>query len=187
MTKNELRKKYKAKRKELSEHEIDQFSLDIVNQCLNLDIWNHRLYHIFLSITRHQEINTEYLLHAIQGKDKDVVISKTKKDLEMSHYLLTDSTPIKINNYGIPEPQDGIPIKAEDVDVVFVPLLAFDKQGNRVGYGKGYYDVFLDQCRKNVIKVGLSFFSAEEEIEVQAHDQQLNYCVTPSKIYEFEN
>ncbi|MGO3236927.1 MAG: 5-formyltetrahydrofolate cyclo-ligase [Psychroflexus halocasei] len=187
MTKNELRKKYKAKRKELSEQEIDQFSLEIANQCLNLDIWNKRLYHIFLSITRHQEINTEYLLHAIQGKDKDVVISKTKKDLEMSHYLLTDSTPIKINNYGIPEPQDGISIKAEDVDVVFVPLLAFDQHGNRVGYGKGYYDVFLEQCRKDVIKVGLSFFSAEEEIEAQAHDQQLNYCVTPSKIYEFKN
>lgn len=186
MTKNELRIKYKNKRKALSEKEIDQLSLDIANQCLKIDIWNKSLYHIFLSITRHKEINTEHLLHAIQGKDKNIVISRTERDLNMAHYLMTDTTPIKINNYGIPEPQEGISIKAEDIDVVFVPLLAFDKKGNRVGYGKGYYDVFLEQCKKNVIKIGLSFFSAEDKIETQAHDQKLNYCVTPDKIYEFK-
>ena len=48
--------------------------------------------------------------------------------------------------------------------MVFVPLLAFDKAGNRVGYGKGFYDLFLSECRQDVIKVGLSFFEAEEEI-----------------------
>lgn len=187
MTKDDLREKYKAKRKELSAAQLDQFSLDIANQCLDLDMWDKRLYHIFLSIERHQEIDTGHLLHVLQGKDKDVVISKTKRDLQMAHYLLTDSTPIKINNYGIPEPQDGISIEAKNIDVVFIPLLAYDNEGNRVGYGKGYYDVFLSQCKKDVIKVGLSLFPPEEKIEAQKHDQKLDYCVTPTDIYEFEN
>lgn len=187
MTKDDLRKKYKAKRKKISAKQLDQFSLDIANQCLKLDMWNKRLYHTFLSIKRHQEIDTGHLLHVLQGKDKDVVISKTESDLQMAHYLLTDATPIAINNYGIPEPQGGISIEAKNIDVVFIPLLAYDGQGNRVGYGKGYYDVFLSQCQKDVIKVGLSFFPPEEQIEAQEHDQKLNYCITPTDIYEFEN
>ena len=72
------------------------------------------------------------------------------------------------------------------IDVVFVPLLAFDTNGNRVGYGKGFYDKFLSQCQPETIKIGLSFFEAEEEIaDVYQDDIRLDYCVTPNKIYDF--
>jgi 5-formyltetrahydrofolate cyclo-ligase len=70
--------------------------------------------------------------------------------------------------------------------VVFVPLLAFDKQGNRVGYGKGFYDRFLANCKPETIKIGLSFFEVENEIaDVFNNDIELDYCVTPNKIYTF--
>ncbi|WP_337251765.1 5-formyltetrahydrofolate cyclo-ligase [Maribacter halichondriae] len=87
---------------------------------------------------------------------------------------------------GVPEPVDGIEIDPMKIDVVFVPLLAFDEKGNRVGYGKGFYDDFLSKCRPNVVKVGLSLFEAEKNITgIADHDILLNYCVTPQRIYSF--
>jgi 5-formyltetrahydrofolate cyclo-ligase len=70
--------------------------------------------------------------------------------------------------------------------VVFVPLLAYDKSGQRVGYGKGFYDTFLQQCKPNTVKIGLSFFAPEENIEdVSANDVALDYVVTPEGIVRF--
>ena len=67
-----------------------------------------------------------------------------------------------------------------------MPLLAFDKQGHRVGYGKGFYDVFLSKCQPETIKIGLSFFEAEELIaDIYETDVKLDYCVSPNTIYEF--
>ena len=104
----------------------------------------------------------------------------------MGHYLLTDNTVIKKNNYNIPEPVDGIEISSNKINVVFVPLLAFDKAGNRVGYGKGFYDTFLAECNPKTLKIGLSFFEAENQIEdVFKNDVTLDYCVTPNEIYSF--
>ena len=104
----------------------------------------------------------------------------------MSHFLLTDNTKIKKNEYNIPEPVNGLEVPVSMIEVVFVPLLAFDKKGHRVGYGKGFYDQFLAECRPETIKIGLSFFEAEDQIEdVFESDVQLDYCVTPSKIYTF--
>ena len=72
------------------------------------------------------------------------------------------------------------------IDVVFVPLLAYDKQGNRVGYGKGFYDKFLSECKSNVVKIGLSFFDPEEFIEdVFENDVKLNICITSLEVYNF--
>ena len=104
----------------------------------------------------------------------------------MTHFLLTDNTKIKKNEYNIPEPVDGIEVPAKKLEVVFVPLLAYDKKGNRVGYGKGFYDQFLSDCQPDVIKIGLSFFEPEEEIsDIFEGDVQLDYCVTPKEIYTF--
>ena len=187
MTKSELRKKYKALRKSLSIDQADDFSLAIANQLLQLDIWDKSFYHIFLSIEEQKEINTEYILNILAGKDKNIVISKSNfKNLSLTHYLLTDSTRIKKNHYNIPEPIDGIEINSSQVEVVFVPLLAFDKTGNRVGYGKGFYDRFLSECKPETIKIGLSFFEVEEEVfETDDNDVSLDYCVTPNRVYQF--
>ena len=69
---------------------------------------------------------------------------------------------------------------------MFIPLLAFDKQGNRIGYGKGFYDRFLANCKPETIKIGLSFFEAEEEItDIFESDKKLNYCVTTKQVYSF--
>ncbi len=187
MTKSELRKIYKEKRENLSAKTIDDLSLQIANNILNLPIWTFSYYHVFLSIIEQKEINTDYILSILSGKDKHIIVSKsdfTTNDL--THFLLTDSMVIKKNKYNIPEPIDGIPIAPNVIDVVFIPLLAFDKQGHRVGYGKGFYDTFLSKCKPETIKIGLSFFEAENKIEgVFENDVPLDYCVTPIKSYRF--
>ncbi|WP_111682414.1 5-formyltetrahydrofolate cyclo-ligase [Winogradskyella tangerina] len=187
MTKSELRHKYKALRQAMTSDEIEDASLAISNQLLQLQIWDQSFYHLFLTIEEQKEINTEYFLNILSGKDKNIVISKSDfNTLSMTHYLLTDNTTIKKNAYHVPEPVDGIEINTSQIDVVFVPLLAFDENGHRIGYGKGFYDRFLAECRPDTIKIGLSFFEAEKtEFESSPLDIKLNYCVTPHQIFQF--
>lgn len=187
MLKKELRQKYKALRKQLSENELEEMSLAVANKLLKLPIWEKSYFHIFLPITEHQEVNTEFILHLLSGKDKEIIISKSDFETrKMTHFLLTDNTKIKKNEYNIPEPVDGIEVPSHKIEVVFVPLLAFDKKGHRVGYGKGFYDKFLSECKPDVIRIGLSFFDPEELItDVFEGDIQLDYCVTPNEVYSF--
>ncbi len=188
MTKAELRQVYKQKRQQLTPDAVADLSLAIANNLLSLDIWKHEFYHVFLTIEEQREVNTDYILNILSGKDKHIVISKSDfNTLDMTHFLLTDSTIIKKNSYNIPEPVSGIQIPVDQIDVVFIPLLAFDKQGNRVGYGKGFYDRFLSNCKPpNALKIGLSFFEAENTIEdVSENDIPLDYCITPNKVYSF--
>ncbi|MBC7846868.1 MAG: 5-formyltetrahydrofolate cyclo-ligase [Flavobacterium sp.] len=187
MLKKELRAKYKALRNQLSDEDLEEMSLAIANKVLTLPIWEKTYFHIFLPITEHKEVNTEFVLHLLSGKDKEIVISKCDfQSCHLVHFLLTDNTTIKKNEYNIPEPVDGLEVPTNKIDVVFVPLLAFDKTGHRAGYGKGFYDKFLKECKPETIKIGLSYFESEEIIEdVFENDVKLDYCVTPNKVYEF--
>ncbi|MFH4966714.1 5-formyltetrahydrofolate cyclo-ligase [Gaetbulibacter sp. M240] len=187
MTKAELRKKYKALRAELSPQQRDDLSLNIANQLLKLPIWNFEYYHVFLTIETLNEVNTIYILNILAGKDKHIIVSKSNFESgAMTHYLLTDNTVLKNSAFNIPEPLDGIQIPVSSIQVVFVPLLAFDTSGNRIGYGKGFYDKFLANCSSETIKIGLSFFEPEaEDIPVFDSDIKLDYGVTPQSNYSF--
>lgn len=187
MDKKQLRQKYKLLRQTLQENEIEEKSLALANQLLQLECWDKTTYHIFLPIVSQKEVNTEYVLQILAGKDKNIVVSKADFETrEMTHFLLTDATKFKNNEYHIPEPVDGIEVPSNKIDVVFVPLLAYDEKGNRVGYGKGFYDKFLATCRPDCIKIGVSFFTPETSIElIDLLDVKLNFCVTPEAIYRF--
>jgi 5-formyltetrahydrofolate cyclo-ligase len=187
MLKKELRIKYKELRKQLSENEIEEKSLAIANNLLKLNIWDKTYFHLFLSIKEQKEVDTEYILHLLAGKDKEIVVAKSDFDtLKMTHFLLTDNTKFKTNKHNIPEPIAGLEVPVSKIDVVFVPLMAFDLKGNRVGYGKGFYDQFLSDCKPETIKIGLSFFESEDQIsDVSEKDIRLDFCVTPKKVYDF--
>lgn len=185
--KPQLRIKYKKLRENLSDERIEEMSLQIANQTLKLSIWESDYYHIFLSIAKKKEVNTDYLLHILQGKDKSIAISKSDFSTGgMKHFLLQENTALRLSKYGIPEPVSGIEIPSDTFDVVFVPLLTFDLNGHRIGYGKGFYDRFLEQCKPDAIFVGLSFFEPEPEIIFDATDIPLHFCVTPENIFNFQ-
>lgn len=188
MIKKELRKKYKELRKALTQNEIEELSIQIANNTLQIPIWDKSNYHLFLPIEKLYEINTEYVMHILQGRDKNIIISKSDFETnQMTHFLLTDNTKLKVNEFGIPEPENGLQVLEQNIEVVFVPLLAYDTKGNRVGYGKGFYDIFLKKCNPNTLKVGLSFFEAENTIDdVYEADIKLDFCITPNKIYDYK-
>jgi len=182
--KGELRKVYKLKRSSLTNTEI--LSLEIANKTLEIDIWNLQNYHVFFPIEKHKEVDSKLIIQIAQGKDKNVILPKLNLESKtIDSFLLTDSTPLKTNHLGITEPFNGIQINNNQIDLVFVPLLAFDNFGHRVGYGGGYYDKFLSKCPR-AIKIGLSYFDPINKIEdINSKDIKLDYCITPNKVYKF--
>ena len=188
MTKEKIRLNYRKLRHALSADAIPEKSMRIANNALALPIWRANYFHTFLSIPSKKEVETHHLITILQGRDKQIVVPKVSGERSLSHFLLTDSTILKPNSWDIPEPVDGLEVPVEKIDVVFVPLIAFDLDGNRVGYGKGFYDIFLSECREDVIKIGLSFFEAEARIDdVSPEDVALDYCITPITTYSFSS
>ena len=172
----------------LSENDISEITMAIANKIISLPIWDKNYFHVFIPIVELNEIDTELILHVLSGKDKEIIVSATDFETrKMTHSLLTDNTKFKKNKFNISEPVDGLEVPSAKIDVVFVPLLAFDVSGNRVGYGKGFYDIFLSECRADTIKIGLSFFDAVDCVDgVFESDVRLDYCVTPDRVYRFD-
>jgi 5-formyltetrahydrofolate cyclo-ligase len=102
------------------------------------------------------------------------------------HIEINKNTSYSENQFSVREPSSANTSDPKIFDVVFIPLLAYDKSGERVGYGGGYYDRFLLNTKKNVLKVGLSFYEPVEKIlNVEEHDIKLDYVITPKIVYNF--
>lgn len=187
--KSELRNTYSLKRKNLSNFQINQRSILISKKLLNIPIWDKKFYHIFLTSKKNNEIETKFILSMLAQKNKKVVVPRLIDLNNLEHILLTQQTILKENSYGIPEPQkynDKI-IFPQELDVIIVPLYVFDLNGNRVGYGKGYYDRFLKNCRDDVIKIGVSLFEPVKSIsDITRNDVALNYAITSNGIFNFQ-
>jgi 5-formyltetrahydrofolate cyclo-ligase len=105
---------------------------------------------------------------------------------EMKAYLYDEQLIWEDAPFGLLQPRSGTLIPPESIDIVLVPLLAFDENGNRLGYGKGFYDRFLVNCRQETLKIGLSWFEPETLLpEIGIYDVPLNYCITPQRLYVF--
>ena len=187
--KSELRNTYSLKRKNLSDYQINKRSILISKKLLDIPIWDKEFYHIFLTSKKNNEIETKFILSMLAQKNKKVVVPRLIDLNNLEHILLTQQTILKENSYGIPEPQkynDKI-IFPQELDVIIVPLYVFDLNGNRVGYGKGYYDRFLKNCRDDVIKIGISFFEPVKSIsDISRNDIALNYAITSNSIFNFQ-
>lgn len=189
MDKKELRANYKEKRKAFSPKQLDELSVQIIENCIQeFDFGAYQAVHMFLPIVKANEINTNILLQRLSTQFPFMKICVPRSDFEtgtLEHVILTHDSVILENKQGIPEPLNGRIYKGK-YELVFVPLLAVDKYGHRVGYGKGFYDRFLATQPTTTLKVGLSLFEPIDEIEDKdEHDVALNKCVTPSKIYSF--
>jgi len=189
MKKEELRKDILRKRRNLSESDINEASENIFEQARTLNIWNKNTFHVFLPIKRNKEVNTWPIIHFLKDEiQKTVVLSKTNfEDTSLEHIRYDSDTELFKNKFGIQEPIRGITVEESEIDVVFVPLLAFDSEGNRVGYGKGFYDIFLSKCNPETVVIGLSVFDDVSIIDdVNDHDFPLDYCITPTQVIEFK-
>jgi 5-formyltetrahydrofolate cyclo-ligase len=189
MLKSELRKIYLSKLKSLSQTERSEKSEQICQRFFdNFTLEDVRNIHIFLSIKKNNEIETRFIYEKIWRDFLSVrTFAPRVCDEELEHFEFTNDTKLISNLWEICEPADGEPFGAEYFDIVIVPLLCFDLSGNRVGYGKGFYDKFLAKCRPDCVKIGLSFFEAVTEIDDKnKFDVKLDYCLTPNRLLKFQ-
>jgi 5-formyltetrahydrofolate cyclo-ligase len=189
MTKNELRKIYKQKR--LSIHSKEKLKMDdlMLIQFQKLSFDNTEVLLSYWPLLKFAEPNTHlfsgYLRHMVPSLTICYpVIGPANNSLQA--VAIGEDTIYKTNVSGIHEPVDGELVDASLVDLVFTPMLICDIKGNRVGFGKGYYDKYLASCRKDVCKIAFSYFEPVDTVEdANTFDVPLSYCITPECIYEF--
>lgn len=190
MLKKELRIEFQCKRLHLSKEEIKLNSSKIFeNLTQHFDLRNNNIC-TFLPIESKNEIDT-FQLFFLKNKLNFKLYSTKWNTIsnELTIHRVDSVSELIINEFQIPEPkQTTLSEKTEDISIVLVPLLCFDYQGNRVGYGKGVYDKFLIKFnRKNTLFIGLSFFEPIDNIsDIFENDVKLHYCITPKTIYQFE-
>lgn len=151
------------------------FSLDIFNRAKN----------IFIYLSFGTEINTRTIIEKILQSKKNVYIPKVyKNNKSMKAIKLNSFNDLKENSMGILEPiEDENYIDKKDIDLIIVPGVVFDLEGNRIGYGGGYYDRYLEEIKDVVNKLVIAYeFQVIDYIESEDHDIKVDYIVTEEKI-----
>lgn len=191
MLKAELRKIYLARQKSLAAAERSERSRRIAaNFFQNFALREIRYLHCFLPIEKFGEIQTKPIFQKIWQDFPQIETLVPRVDFhvrEIENLKFTPDTELVQNAWQIHEPAHDETVAAEKIDFVLVPLLCFDEKGFRVGYGKGFYDRFLKNCREDCLKIGLSYFPPVAEIR-DAHeaDVKLDFCVTPESVRRFK-
>ena len=188
MIKSELRRIYLAKQRALATDERDKASKLIAeNVFANFDLASTRTLHCFLTIDQFNEIDTTPIIHTLWRDHPQVRVAVPRVNFEsgeMESIRYTADSETDRNRWLIPEPIEGEIIGSTEIDMVLVPGLCFDLDGHRVGYGKGFYDRFLKECRPDCLTVGLSYFDPVEKIDgVHTGDVRLGHVVTPERLY----
>ncbi len=189
MNKQTLRKQALLERQSLIPEDYAQRCESVTHQALELV--RNSLYttvHLFLPIKKNKEVDTWPIYNwLINSPGHTPVVSKTHfKENRLSHHPMTRADKLTESRYGIPEPAHNNTIASKKLDLVFIPLLSFDYSGNRVGYGAGFYDRFLAECRRDTLKVGLAISGPfEGTIETNKFDIPLDLCITHKQVYDF--
>lgn len=198
MTKEEIRKEARQKRASLDPREVEARSRKISSLLFSrIPVHRFSVIHIFLPIRKNHEPDTYPVLETLQ-KDfpAEIYISQSLENGEMLHVRYTSGLVLKKNRWGIEEPVDlsqalnseaFFRTFADENILVMIPLLAFDREGHRVGYGKGYYDRFLSRSGPNTTKIGLSLLDPVLQISNRSPlDIRMDYCITPNGVWQWE-
>jgi 5-formyltetrahydrofolate cyclo-ligase len=189
MLKKEARKIYREKRKAVTASDKMKWDdlLLIQFQTVSLPFLSTVL--SYYPMEENNEPDTFIIARYLQFKNPGIDMAYPKTNLSehsMEAIVCAEDDPFEENDFYVPEPVSGESIDPQAIDLVLVPLLAFDKKGYRVGYGKGFYDRFLLQCKEGCIKIGLSYFEPLDRIEdANEFDVPLDFCITPQKVYVF--
>lgn len=183
--KNELRKHLNEVRNNLSPDQVRKLSESIHQNINRLDDFKQAgIVHMYLPIARQNEVDTMPIAAELLKKGRKIVVPVTLFiDHRLRHVLLERLDNLVVNKWHVPEPPEPYndSISLDDLDLVLVPMLGGDFHGNRLGYGKGYYDRFLKQVR--CPKVGLLFECClVKELPTEEHDVVLDYIVTDQRV-----
>jgi len=189
MTKKDIRKIYKEKRLQLSHSQKAKMDDLLLIEFQQLAIAIPSVIMTYSPLEKMNEFDPTYITDHCRFKNPDQVLVypvMNEKDNTIHAVSTHIDSSFELNKYEIAEPVDGEPIFTDIIEMVLVPLLAFDINGNRIGYGKGYYDRFLAECDPACIKIGFSYFEPVELIsDIDGYDIKLDHCITPGGIFAF--
>jgi 5-formyltetrahydrofolate cyclo-ligase len=186
MLKAELRKKYMQKRKALSTDEAFLLSEQVFNRFITYfkPVTGQKV-HIFIPIVKFKEIDTRLFIDYFLSRNIRVFVPKVV-DTELISVEIFRDTIFETNTWGISEPVSNEDSGHLDFDYVITPLLYCDRAGNRVGYGKGFYDGFFENISEKSKKIGVNYFNPDDYInDVWELDIPLDYLVTPTDVLSF--
>jgi 5-formyltetrahydrofolate cyclo-ligase len=188
MKKSDLRKKYLEKRESLSDEEIFQHSENIFRNFIEyFKPLAQQKVHIFIPSHKFKEVNTGLFTDYFFSRNIKVFVPKIVDTKLIAVEIFADSK-FELNNWGISEPVSNEDSGVLDFDYIITPLLYCDKFGNRIGYGKGFYDGFFESVSKESKKIGVNYFNPDENIDdVWEGDIPLDYLVTPIDVLSFFN
>lgn len=186
MLKAELRKKYMQKRKALSTDEAFLLSEKIFANFI--DYFNPKecqKVHVFLPILTKKEIDTQIFINYFFEHNIRVFVPKVVGD-ELVNIEIFEDSDFETSQWGISEPVSNEDSGEKYFDYVITPLLYCDKKGNRVGYGKGFYDGLFQSISLETKKIGVNYFDPDEYIDdVWKNDIPLDYLVTSTEVLSF--
>ena len=185
MLKKNLREKYLEKRKTLSIDEVNFLSDKIFEKfILQFNVSENQNVHVFLPISKLNEINTFSFIKKLWEMKINVFVPRIHQNKIIS-VKFTPQTLLKENSWGILEPTSSTN-EENTFDYIITPLLYCDKNGNRIGYGKGFYDQFFKTINADAKKIGVNYFPPIDMIDdVSENDVQLDYLVAPDEILSF--
>ncbi|MEJ0106812.1 MAG: 5-formyltetrahydrofolate cyclo-ligase [Bacteroidota bacterium] len=189
MLKAEARNIYREKRKALSPAERAKMDDLLLIQFQTIELpFIHTLFS-YWPIEENNEPNTHLFTDYIEFRNPALKILYPQSDFvnnTMQAIEVNADTPFERKEHGIHEPLTGIVTGAGMIDMVFVPMLTCDEEGYRVGYGKGFYDKYLEHCREDCIKAGFCYFEPVDKIDDRhKFDIPLDICITPYNVYVF--
>ena len=175
MLKSQLRKKILKIREKNNKKNI-QIDFDQIQKILKIEKTDKKIIGGYYPVNF--EVDSLALLKKFKKNGFNLSFPVIKKNFQMNFYKWSFSDPLKVNKFGIPEPE------AKNIvypDILLIPLVAFDKNLNRLGYGGGYYDRLIERLskKKKIIKIGLAFtFQKINKVPINVYDQKLDYIVT---------
>lgn len=186
MLKAELRKKYMQKRKALSSDEAFLLSGKIFENFITyFKPHTGQKVHIFVPIEKFNEIDTQIFIQYFLAQNIRVYVPKIVADQLITIEIFED-TLFETNSWGISEPVSNEESGENDFHYIITPLLYCDHKGNRVGYGKGFYDGFFKSVSPEAKKIGVNYFDSDEYIDdAWENDIPLDYLVTPTEVLSF--
>lgn len=186
MLKAELRKKYMQQRKALSHDRAFLLSEKIFqNFIAYFKPHAGQKIHVFVPIEKFNEIDTQIFINYFLAQNIRVYVPKIVAD-KLINIEIFNNTVFETNRWGISEPVSNDDSGEIDFDYVITPLLYCDRNGNRIGYGKGFYDGLFQSISSEAKKIGVNYFNPDDSIDdVWENDIPLDYLVTPTEVLSF--
>ncbi|WP_252236928.1 5-formyltetrahydrofolate cyclo-ligase [Clostridium sp. CH2] len=181
--KKKLRREILKLRKEIDSEEKKNFDNIIHNKFLKSKFYS-QCKNIFVYISYDSEIDTKTLIRRALKDGKNIYVPRTNYETKLMEAIrIVSLENLTEDEHGILEPKENeLATNLDNIDLIIMPGVAFDKNGGRMGYGGGFYDRYLNKCKKDIHKISLAYdFQVVGCIPMDKHDIRIDYIITNIK------